>query len=134
MVQKKQKFLFIIIASLYTAIALFGMQTHSMAMEHGIMVKCPFMSEGGSVCQTNVPEYIAHWFIIFAAIFSPILIALAAPHIRNRLRSLFQTQNNSLGPPLRYRLYARSKPNIRLFNIFISVFSRGILHGRIYAS
>ena len=132
MIQKKPKFLFIIILSIYAAIMMLGMQTHSMAMEHGAMVKCPFMNEGGSVCQTNAPEYVAHWLIVFAAILSPLLIAFCAPIMRNRLRSLLQAQDNNLSPPF-FKLYSKRTPNIQLFNLFIFVFSRGILHARIYA-
>lgn len=101
-------------------------------MEHGVMIKCPFMNEGGSVCQANVPEYVAHWFIIFAAILSPFLIAFYVPIMRSRLRSLLQTLDNNLSPPF-FKLYSRHTPNIQLFNLFIFVFSRGILHARIYA-
>ncbi len=132
MIQKKQKFPFIIIASIYAAIAIFGMQTHSIAMEHGIMIKCPFMNESGSVCQTNIPDYVTHWFTIFATILSPFFIAFCVLMVRNRLRSVLRAKEGSLDPPF-FKLYSRSKPSSRLFNSFVFIFSKGILHTRIYA-
>ncbi len=132
MIQKRSTILFTIVASVYAVIAIFGMQTHSMAMEHGMMIKCPFMSEGGSMCQTNVPEYVTHWFIAFATILSPLCIAVGAilisVEITRRRRA-----DSLTGPPLFFWLYTQNHPHTRLYNVFAFVFSRGILHARIYA-
>jgi hypothetical protein len=100
-------------------------------MEHGVMVKCPFINQGGSVCETNVPEYVTHWFILFAAILSPIFIALSVFRFETRLERISQ---GGIGPPSFLGLYQRHRPHVRLFDEFVFLFSRGILHARIYSS
>ncbi len=132
MTHKKRTFVFSIVACIYGAIALFGMQAHSMAMEHGMIVKCPFMSESSSMCKTNVSEYLTHWFLVFAAILSPLCIAVGVFLIFGGIAQR-RRADSLTGPPLFLRLYTQNHPHTRLFDYLSFVFSKGILHARIYA-
>jgi hypothetical protein len=124
--------LFIVfIASVYCAIALFGMSVFIMPSEQGGMMGggCPLMRDTGALCEAGILEHITHWNILFSATFTIIVVLAAA---------VFATQRSARvlvnSPPHeRYRRYIKDTPHVRLFQATIRLFSDGILQPKIFA-
>lgn len=96
----------------------------------GAMTGCPF-SHGSAMCAMNVIEHIAAWKALFAglpqksaALLAILIFAFAAPLFAPN-REL--TADKSSLALRRFFPFFR-----RVFNYFIEIFSRGILHPKIY--
>lgn len=98
----------------------FGMQTN----EHGDMAGCPFMFEQISICPMGVFEHIAKWQQ-FSAIFLLFAFVLFVVFIR--------AQNISPLHLVLSPLVFKNRPETKLFNHLVIVFSQGILNSRLYA-
>lgn len=110
----------------------FGMQ----ADEFGNMSHCPFMVGYASVCPMGVIEHIAKWQRLFTATFpqSGDLTFLIFLLFSSAFVSVFVHAPN-IGPPaLAFSpSISKNKPETKLFNYFVIIFSQGILNPRLYA-
>lgn len=110
----------------------FGMQID----ERGAMSGCPFMAEQASVCPMGVFEHIAKWQQLFTATFSQsdvfaslifllsifvfFVVFARAPNIAPFVLAF--------SPPI-----LKNKPETKLYNHLVIIFSQGILNSRLYA-
>lgn len=128
--------LVVVFAGVFLFAAVFSVTFGMRADEYGNMSGCPFILEHPSVCPMDVFEHIAKWQRLFTGTFSQssdlaflILLFLSfaffivfthAPNI-----SPFVLASSPLIP--------QNKPETKLFNYFVTVFSQGILNSRLYA-
>lgn len=118
----------------FSFLALFGLSLSMTTDEHGMMSNCPFMSQTEVVCPMQAGEHIAKWqqavtgipqksvgiaFVMFWV--------LASWHFTER----FILRGNAAITSTLERL-KRERGLSALFNIFNHLFSRGILHQKIY--
>lgn len=111
---------------------------YSMPMdEHGKMTNCPFTNNSASLCHMSFIQHIAQWQLLFTAThgknwFFSILTLLAALLIITFL-SLVPKARDKLLPQRFHDYLYKHKPEVKLFNNLVLVFSQGILNPRIYA-
>lgn len=121
----------ILVATIYLAIALFGMGALIIPAEHGNMLGggCPLMGDTGSLCQMGILDRITHWNLLFAAVstgfvfFVAMIVAFTVP-VRAKVQ---------LSPHERLRRYTKANPHVRLFQTTIRLFSDGILQPKVFA-
>lgn len=97
-----------------------GMQTD----EHDIMSRCPFMFEQTSVCPMGVFEHIEKWqqFSTTLLLFAFVLFIIFVRALNVSSSAL------ALSSPIQ-----KNKPETKLFNHLVTIFSQGILNPRLYA-
>ncbi len=110
---------------------------YSMPVDmNGKMVNCPFMNGSTSLCQMNLGEHISQWQQLFTvtreknlllSLFFLLAVSLVSSfHINTRVYDRLKSQ--------RFRNYSyQHKPEIKLFDYIVVLFSKGILNPRIYA-
>lgn len=129
-----RKTFLILFLPFFVVITLFGVGV-SMTADNGDMTGCPLMEGLASMCQMGVLEHIGYWQQLFTAKVNDantlilwllsilLLFAVYQLGIRNRGRVPFDSS---------FYLYNKSNPQVRLFNYLNLLFSRGILHPKIY--
>jgi hypothetical protein len=94
---------------------------------------CPFMPGSKAVCQMSPIDHVEHWRQAFISMPAEMInLMLFSTILAFSVLSLIIA--NSLSPPDKLGLlYLRESNEVKIFNYLISLFSRGLLHPRIYA-
>ncbi|MEK7123227.1 MAG: hypothetical protein AAB855_05235 [Patescibacteria group bacterium] len=128
----QKRFFISLLATVYVAIALFGVGAMLMPSEHGDMLigGCPLMGDTGSLCQKGILDHINHWNMLFATIGTSLIVvfaALVAIVVIPRVVLLTSP------PHERYRRYAHGTPHVRLFQPLVLIFSSGIVQPKLFS-
>lgn len=129
------KLLLVLAGLTFTWIALFGLMHHMGGMtQDGVMSGCMFTGEV-EVCTMNFSEHITLWqgvirdlpkqlplYLLLASLFTYFFF------IKKRFR-----EGPSLCGAILLRHYLADHPGIQFFHSLQEIFSRGILHPKIYA-
>ena len=113
---------------IFLAMSFWGL--YSMPMdEQGGMADCPFTIGSASLCQMSLNEHITKWQRLFTVVPEKNLLLSALILLTILCMALF-----SIIPNIRDKLLSyRNKPEIKLYNYLLIVFSQGILNPHIYA-
>lgn len=114
----------VVIIGVFLFAAAFSMTFGMQPDEHGNMSNCPFLSEQALVCPMGIFEHIVKWqqfstiFLLFA--FVLFIVFIRAPNASPLVLAFSP-------------LILENKPETKLYNYLVMVFSRGILSPRLYA-
>lgn len=119
---------------LFVFVSVFGVSTAMNHEENGRMGGCPFMGEVTAICSMNAVEHLSAWIQSFLTIpiksyvtvllgILLVYLALNVNSIKEKLTQLFLTK----------RIILERQQYPQVFNHLRFLFSKGILHSRIYA-
>ena len=128
-----QRFLLVLLASIFIFVSLFGMNLTMSMDKDGKMANCPLTSNSSTFCQMGITQHIAKWQQMLQAfpftsvsLFFLLGFFFIATAFYIRILS-------SLAPPMSSKLksYQKEHPDIG-FDKLLLAFSDGILHPKIY--
>jgi len=94
---------------------------------------CPFMQHSQSLCQMGPINHIAHWQQLFTSLPVQLINILIAGLMAVFVLLLAAISRAFASPHLIEGRAPPEKYTFKSYNYFIDLFSRGILHSRLYA-
>lgn len=114
-----------------TVMSVFGLALAVMFQGDG-MSGCPFMKGKSSLCPTDLTEHISFWKGIFLAL--PILLsAFFVACIFVAFQKLYHTALHNHSPSYSIMRYEREHGFLRELHYLSILFSRGILHPKLFS-
>lgn len=131
--ERRQRILISFI-SIFIIVSLLGVLFSMQLDPHGSMVHCSLMPIGSGLCQMTILTHLGMWEQVFTAIFQESVALIVAAAIVFILFFLISVHHLARGPStlLSSSVLQRRKPEFRLFNYFIEIFSQGILHSKTF--
>lgn len=124
------KFFSLGVACAYLTIALFGVRMFVLPPENGGMMSCPLTGSADSLCTAGIFDKINHWNTLFATIIAPLVVFFALVVFLRKEAGMRREVSFEHKQKIQF---TQNSPNTRLFELFVRLFSDGILNRRVYA-
>jgi len=118
---------------IFIVVILFGLNLSANIDNGGHMMRCPFQENGSGLCPMNIVDHIMKWNDCLSAIMVTGIEALGLAIMFMLIQILIRSIFIASPPQLFYKNYVKEKPESKFFSFFISFFSQGILHPKLFS-